>query len=273
MAAHTPGKSYTFKPSSLSTPVRHNYTLESGPSQSPAPVRLHKPPCRCRCFEDDSLQPRLRATKRTMWAKTHDVLTIIQKDFKSLGEFLEYLFDNVERAKDPRTERHTSMVTTLLQGTSNVNIGNIIELIFNHRQSNPAKGSLHVELDMGYSSTIPLNKIRYARPCLSSWATRLVGDKVYRQVAELTKNDPSDPEDRTQLRATRNSRSKSMVPQVTWEDLGRFSIPSLAMKYQHRAPLVWYLGESMAGPRKEGKIVVRKRRPHVTVCLTCLCCV
>ncbi|KAG6913731.1 hypothetical protein DXG01_004674 [Tephrocybe rancida] len=68
-----------------------------------------------------------------------------------------------------------------------------------------------------------------------------------------------------QLRATWSERSQSTVQQVTWNDLGKFSIPALAKKYKERAPLAWFLAESMAAPQKAGKIMVRERRPYGTV--------
>ncbi|KAF8057175.1 hypothetical protein FPV67DRAFT_1566211 [Lyophyllum atratum] len=197
--------------------------------------------------------PRLRAPKRTKWDKADRILEMIQKDFGSLGDFLVHLFHNSLRGNDPRSARHVSMVSAFLQGSSHAHMGEIIELLYHHRQSNPRKGSS--ELSHAYSPTIPLDEIRHARPCLSAWAAHLVGEKVHNEVG-LGSNAAT---------STRSSRSQATVPQVTWEDLGKFSIPTLAKKYKKRAPLTSYLTESMAAPRKNGMVIVRQRRPHTAV--------
>ncbi|KAG6818589.1 hypothetical protein H0H93_003702 [Arthromyces matolae] len=208
-------------------------------------------------------QGRLRAPKRSEWQKIDDILAVVQKDFKSIGSFLEYLFHNAPRGSDPRTARHRSMVSAFLQGSSNVHMGNIITLIYKHRQSNPTKYSS--DDSYRFSPHAPLEDIRHARPCMSAWAAQLVGEKVFREVRLLTQNDPLGSEVRTQLRATRSERSRTIVPQVTWDDLGKFSIPELAKEYKRRAPLTWHLAESMAAPRRNGKIIFRQRRPYGTV--------
>ncbi|KAF8056279.1 hypothetical protein FPV67DRAFT_1678179 [Lyophyllum atratum] len=240
---------YTFINSPFSTPLRAEPAFEGSPgiSSSTQPMT----------------QARLRALKRNKWDKANDILATIQKDFDSLGDFLVHLFHNSARGSDPRSARHVSMVSAFLQGASESHMGEIIELIYHHRQSKPRRGAS--DLPHIYSPDVPLDEIRHAHPCLSAWAARLIGDEVHKEVGQMTKNDPDDPNDRTQLRATRSSRSQTNVPQVTWEDLGKFSIPALAAKYQKRAPLTSYLMESMAARRKGGKVIVRLRRPHTTV--------
>lgn len=80
----------------------------------------------------------------------------------------------------------------------------------------------------------------------------------------MTKNDPDDSSDITQLRASTNGRAKN-VRVVTWDDLGKFTIGGLAEKFARRAPLVFYLTEAMAAPRKKGVVMVRTKRPHPMV--------
>ncbi|RDB16838.1 hypothetical protein Hypma_002483 [Hypsizygus marmoreus] len=242
----------------MSIPNRLSHSF----NQSPFPTPTSREPASSSSLAILS-GTRIRAARRNKWEKMTDVLSVIQKDFDSLGDFLEHLFHHAARGNDPRSKRHTSMISTFLQGSSATHIGTIIDLIYRHRQSNPPKGS--ADSEFAYSPTIPLGDIRHARPCLSAWAARVIGNRVYKEVGELTKNDPLDPADRTQLRATRSGRSQSSVLQVTWEDLGKFSIPALAAKYQRRAPLAWYLAESMAAPQKNGKVIVRLRRPHITI--------
>ncbi|KAJ6631665.1 hypothetical protein B0H10DRAFT_1772569 [Mycena sp. CBHHK59/15] len=85
-----------------------------------------------------------------------------------------------------------------------------------------------------------------------------------RQIGILTENDPNDPDDITQLRASTNGRAKH-VRLATWGDLGRVSIPWMAGTYKRRAPGVWYITECMGAPTVNGATVVRVRRPHPTV--------
>lgn len=213
-----------------------------------------------------SSQPRLRSIQRSEWEKADIILGTISKDFNSLGNFLKTLFHNRTRGSiDPRSPRHQSMVTAFLEGESSVKMGDIIDLIYHHHQSQPRLHSKHAEeRELAFSPISSPSTIKHARPSLSTWAVQLIGNTVYREVGKLTKDDPTDPEDRTQLRASTNGRAKN-VRVITWEDLGKFSIATLAEKYKKRAPLVWYLTESMAGTRKNGIIVVRERRPHTTV--------
>jgi hypothetical protein len=100
---------------------------------------------------------------------------------------------------------------------------------------------------------------------MSTWATQLVGLAVHREVGCLTKNDPNDPDDCTQLHASSNGQGKA-VQVAMWDDLARYSISDLAIKYKTRALLAWYLTEEMAVPRKGRAINIRGRRPHPTVC-------
>ena len=53
-----------------------------------------------------------------------------------------------------------------------------------------------------------------------------------------------------------------MTNVVTWEALGNFSISALIEKYKASAPVSWHLTESMAASRKNGVVVLKKRRPH-----------
>ena len=213
-----------------------------------------------------STQPRLRTPKRSNFDKAHEILVVIQKEFRSLGAFLDAVFHVREhRSQDSRTATHRSMVTAFLKGESAVQVSHIIEAIYRHPESRPNTDSERAhEKDLSFSTTISPNDIHHARPSLSSWATQLVGDTVHYEIGRLTRNDPDDLNDRTQLRASKNSRSKG-AKLATWDDLGKFSITSLAAKYKQRAPLAWYLTESMTAPRKKGLIVTRVRRPHTPV--------
>jgi len=91
-------------------------------------------------------------------------------------------------------------VASLLQGSSNVLMGDIIKLVYNHRESQPNKDSVYgYEVDLAFSAVEDLSQIHHARPALSVWATQLVNQAVHREVGLLTQNDPNDSEDCTQL--------------------------------------------------------------------------
>jgi hypothetical protein len=156
------------------------------------------------------------------------------------------------------------MVTHFLGGKANVKVGHIIELIYNHRQSQPAPNT--EERDLAFSHQTPHTDISFARPSLSSWALVLVAKEARKQIGGLTKNDPTDPTDTTQMRASTNGRVKDAVV-ADWETLTEnLSIPKMAAKYARRGSVPWYLTEMMSAPTKGGAIVLRQRRPHTTVC-------
>ncbi|KAJ7327496.1 hypothetical protein DFH08DRAFT_710387 [Mycena albidolilacea] len=209
-----------------------------------------------------STQPRLRAPRRTIWDKINDVLGHIHTDFDGLGHFLQILFYiRPHGTKDVRSRRHVAMVTRFLQGQSNVTMGDIIELIYNHRQSQPPPDSEQRQL--AFSHGTPPANLLFARTCLSSWALILVAKEARRQIGALTRNDPTDPTDTTQMRASSNGRVNGVV--ADWDKLAdNLSIPKLAAKYARRGGVPWYLTEMMTAPTKAGVVVLRQRRPHTT---------
>ncbi|KAJ7458253.1 hypothetical protein FB451DRAFT_1406554 [Mycena latifolia] len=192
-----------------------------------------------------STQPKLRKKKRDNWQKADDILATITKDFRSLGAFLEVVFYNrISGVPDPRTPRHARAAAAFLGGESNVTMGTIINLIYNHRQSRAPKGSGQYLLDFSPPDVASPRDIDYARPSLSTWALQIVDLELRRQVGRLTQNDPADPTDTTQLRASTNGRAKK-VRLATWDTLGRVSIPFIATTYKRRSRAVWYATECM----------------------------
>ncbi|KAJ7832573.1 hypothetical protein B0H14DRAFT_3142868, partial [Mycena olivaceomarginata] len=111
-----------------------------------------------------------------------------------------------------------------------------------------------------FSPSRPLSEIRYARPCLSAWATRLVGDRIYYQVDKLARKSRTDTRSRRHLRATTNKRTNSKDV-IEWEDVA-FSVEELAALYRQEDEFLWYLTECFAASRKGGKVIVKKTRPH-----------
>ncbi|KAJ6475187.1 hypothetical protein DFH09DRAFT_1109298 [Mycena vulgaris] len=185
-----------------------------------------------------SSQPRLRAKARSKWEKMDGIFGLIRKDLDGVGNFLELLFYHWPHGTmDPRTRRHETMVTGFLGGKSNV-----------HRQSQPPTNTL--ERDLAFTGKVPHTDLYYARPSLSSWAFILVGREARRQVGNLTKNDPTDPADATQIRASTNGRAAVKKDAVaTWYKLTEnLSIPWVANKYKTRASAVLYLTEVIGAP-------------------------
>ncbi|KAJ7737529.1 hypothetical protein B0H16DRAFT_1762389, partial [Mycena metata] len=201
------------------------------------------------------------AKRRSKFEKVDDVLATY--GFKSVGEFLTTLFYHHRRADglDPRTPRHKAAVTSFLQGTSAFKMSDIIPLLYDHPQSRPKKKHAN-QLAHAFSPHTPLSEIRSARPCLSAWATRTVGDEAYRRVGLLAKKS-DDPASRTHIRASTNGR-KEGARVATWGDMN-FSIQGLADQYREADGLVWYITESLAAPRVKGEVVIRKRRPHPVI--------
>lgn len=212
-----------------------------------------------------STQPRLRAPKKTQWQKADSIVKHITSEFRSLGAFLEILFHVRDfSVNDPRTNSHKLMVTSFLGGESNAGMGQIIELIYRHPRSRPPNANSESGLYFSLLGVKAPADIRFTRPALSTWALQTVGPEMRSQIGLLTQNDPDNPEDTTQLRASSNGRAKN-VRLATWDDFGKVSIPWIAETYRRRAPAVWYITECMAAPTVNGAIVVRKRRPHPTV--------
>jgi hypothetical protein len=213
-----------------------------------------------------STQPKLRRQKKSQWEKVDSILEQIMNEFHSLGDFMKLLFHpNSRDTSDERTPRHRMMVSAFLSGRSTVGMGEVIGLIYSHSKSQPSKSSKDFKVhNTPFSPTTSYLDIKYARPSLSSWATQLVGDQISRECHALTENDPEYPDHLAKIRPS-SQRKPDTVP-VTWDDIGKFNIKSLAAMFKHRAALTWYLTERMAAKRKNGVIVLKRRRPHPIVC-------
>ncbi|KAJ7202176.1 hypothetical protein C8J57DRAFT_1019963, partial [Mycena rebaudengoi] len=182
--------------------------------------------------------------------------------FDTLVDFISVLFFKRPHGEpDPRGITHASVISQFLRGRTTIKMSDIFPLIFGHKSSFPSKKSPRVqERDLMFSTSIPLDDIHHARPFLSSWAVRKVGAEARKQIWRLTHDDPNDPLNRVQLRASTNGRGTGHV--VTRDDIGRFSIKRLQEKYDKRAPLPMFLTQSMAAPHRNGTVYVRRIRPH-----------
>ncbi|KAJ7309482.1 hypothetical protein DFH08DRAFT_1088244 [Mycena albidolilacea] len=150
-----------------------------------------------------SIQPSLRAARRTKWQKVDDVLKTY--GFPNLGDFLACLFHLRTRGeKDHRTQRHRQAVGAFLQGKCAVKMADLIESLYHHHKSRPKKDS--EDYHSAFSPNKPLTEIQCARPCLSAWATRLVGNHAYFRVGKLARKNRVGGSRRRHLRATTNGR-------------------------------------------------------------------
>ncbi|KAJ7087479.1 hypothetical protein C8R44DRAFT_565270, partial [Mycena epipterygia] len=140
-------------------------------------------------------------------------------------------------------------------------MGHLIDLIYDHPQSRP-KRKHPAQVAAAFSPHLPLSSILYARPCLSAWATRLIGDETYRRIGQLAKKS-DDPDSRTHVRATTNGR-KEGAKVATWEHM-EFTMQGLAERYWEADDFIWYLTECFCAPCVKGKVVIRKRRPHPAI--------
>ncbi|KAJ7266414.1 hypothetical protein B0H12DRAFT_1010765 [Mycena haematopus] len=224
------------------------------PGSDSAPATPITPPS----ATSTSSQVRLRAPARSKQQKVHDVLD--SYGFVGFGDFLEAFFEHPGDV-DLRTSSHRGAVTSFLQGHSKVRLEKILDLIYTHPQSRP-KRKFADQVNAAFSHDKPLSEIRFARPFLTAWSTRIVGDEIYRRVGLLAKKS-DDPNSRTHIRATTNGR-KAGARVATWEDT-EFTIDGLAAQYRNADPFIWYITECFCAPRIKGKVVIRKRRPHPAI--------
>ncbi|KAF8145003.1 hypothetical protein K438DRAFT_1630871 [Mycena galopus ATCC 62051] len=202
-----------------------------------------------------SSQIPLRVRKRTKFDKIHDVLKTY--GFPNLGDFLRILFHpRIRGETDKRTRTHRQAVAAFLQGRSTFKMADLIDLLYNHNKSRPKK--TNPDHAAAFSSVKPLSEIGCARPCLSAWATRLVGNHAYYRVGKLARKGTG--RNRRHLRAATNGRTEN-TDVVEWEDM-EFTIEGLGAQYQNEDPFLWYLTECFSASRKKGKVVVKKTRPH-----------
>ncbi|KAJ7775506.1 hypothetical protein B0H16DRAFT_1757012 [Mycena metata] len=207
-----------------------------------------------------STQERLRGRKHTHFQKIDTVLKTW--GFKSVGEFLATLFHPRIRGKDKRTRAHRQAVAIFLQGRTAVAMADIIPLIYNHHKSRPRKRETE-QRAAAFSPHKPLEDIRPAATCLSAWATRLVGDAAHSRIGKMSRKSRDNVRGRRHLRASSNGRTEG-TRVVEWEDV-EFTMEDLAQQYQSEDELIWYLTECFAASRKNGKVIVKKIRPHPVI--------
>lgn len=211
--------------------------------------------------------PRRHAEPRTSSERMQNLIDSCMDNYESLGHGFMALFESDLQSLTPR---HRAMIQKFLQGKTTYKPLDIVQAMYDHRYSYPSyRSEYKSQRDAHFSPTADLSACGYARPAISSWACRLVGEHVHREIDSLTREDPEDTTYRARLAASANKRAQK--PRiVTWKDLESFSIRGLVSSFASKAPLSWYLTECMAGPRKKGAVVVRSRRPHPPVSTICI---
>jgi hypothetical protein len=204
-ASAAPGKDYAVHvtPSSSSTQEFFAHTSQHSDMNFTLP------------HDTSRLQSKLRKKQKSQWEKVDYILGHISDEFQSLGDFLKVLFQPKYRGRpDERTMKHRMIVSAFLSGRSTVRIGEIINLIYNHGQSQPSASSKDFDVcNTPFSPCVSHLDMKYARPALSTWATQLVGDQVSRECHALTQNDPGYPDHLAQLRPS--SKRKPGATPVT----------------------------------------------------------
>lgn len=194
------------------------------------------------------------------WQWVDNVLQAIDEEFDSLGQFLSFLFHNCDYSiPDPQSIKHGKVVSSFLYGRSKIGIGEIIELIYRHRASQPMASS--DEDEAAFSSTILPADISNAQPSIFSWATQLVGKMAHWEILNLTNEDSNEPDYATQLRASMNRCAKN-VQVVSWDHLGKFTVNGLSNVFKRWASVVFYLTEAMAAPTKHSVVQLQMKQPH-----------
>ncbi|KAJ7875993.1 hypothetical protein B0H13DRAFT_1893881 [Mycena leptocephala] len=125
-----------------------------------------------------STQPRLCAPKKTKWEKADMVISLITKEFHSLGHFLEVLFHCRDfSVNDLHSASHKHMVTLFLGRESNIGMGQIIDLIYHHPQSRPVNANPESGLYLSLPGIAAPAGIKFAQPALLTWAINELAQK------------------------------------------------------------------------------------------------
>ncbi|KAL0563870.1 hypothetical protein V5O48_018192, partial [Marasmius crinis-equi] len=186
--------------------------------------------------------------------------------YSSLGSFLLQLIPPIPRNNSGDFgKRHKRKLKSFLQGKSKDKPLHLLTTMYNHRYSSPVYNSKFRHEKLSAFSPTPPENLRYANPAISCWATRTIGDQLYKEIGRLTVNDGSAPY-HAQIVASTNERGQQKgVRTITREDIMTFRVADRVKFFKSKASLTWYLTECMAGPREKGVTVVRLRRPHPIV--------
>jgi hypothetical protein len=113
---------------------------------------------------------------------------IHEQGFQSLSHFLDifFLLPAQHEYGDPHSQQYIRSVSSFLTGNDTFNACHLIERLYNHPSSQLGYSSARKE-ERQLAFSLTTTHIHYARLVLSSWALRLVGEKIYKEVRILTK--------------------------------------------------------------------------------------
>ncbi len=212
----------SFTPLVINTPDSSTASTSSIP---PQPLPLESP------FQDllsqagpylkDPGSSRIHPVPQTRFQKVDDILELCSEKFDSLGEFLDALFHSVSRrSEDPHSQMHINMIVTFLGGRSTFRTVNIVEKMHSHCYSIPhGQLACKSELDLAFDAQVDPHTIHYARPALSIWALRIVGQRSRSEIESLTRDDPGNPEFRVHLIAATKPQLVDHQKLVAWDNM------------------------------------------------------
>jgi len=184
----------------------------------------------------------------------NDKLCIIFDALKSvnwtLGDLFYYLFRLEDQDGQPirRSQKHGSYIHQLLNGTSGLGVGYILDTWMRNTDGVAGPGSEGGELL--YNMTEHYRQIRPARPALTSFAAQVVMNKLVREAEDVIHPNSG-------LHTSHGS-------QLCWADLSSTTVASVTDIIQKHQPLTWQYVTTICGwpPRKwNGVTALRKYRP------------
>jgi hypothetical protein len=137
--------------------------------------RLRAPPR----TKEDKLRDALSGLDRLL----HDLLQVYGiEDIGELFRLLLYLPPE-EDSFDPCSPTHISTVAAFLGGRMVFLPSHLVNSIYNHRYSVPSWKAKNIhERELAFSTDASVGDIHYARSAISSFASQIVGEKVYQEV-------------------------------------------------------------------------------------------
>jgi hypothetical protein len=138
---------------------------------------------------------------------------------------LLYLPPLDENNVDPRSSTHIHALATFLSGSMAFLPSDLATGIYNHRYSSPSWKAKNIhERELAFSPNPSADDIHYARPAISSFPSRIVGEKVHLEVRKLSKDH------RSQIRAGTNGRGWALKV-GSWDDVRGLDIQGLRERF------------------------------------------
>ena len=227
--------------------------------------------------EDPAPWPRLRAARSEqsngddLFSAADNVLDMIHEKFGhgGIGKFLDVILTCRDDQRRTIPLRNWSMVQRWLQGRTSVRAFDNVKKMYDHKYSYPtSKASLKSEREYHFSPFAELGSLHYTRILISSWATRVVGNRLYKDIGDLTKDIGRDTYG---FDSDRDLTSRLRASTLNSKDVMEFDMKSYIQQLKERAPTVWFITECMAASRYKGVTIVKKMRPHPLVSPLFLC--